>query len=86
MDVQHSFFAPELRIKQDAVPGKTIPIAVEIPEPGRYTLVCAELCGWGHYKMAGTIVAEPEEEARKYIRQLQARQNFDGVKQEEIDE
>lgn len=86
MDVQHSFFAPELRIKQDAVPGKIIPIAVEIPEPGRYTLVCAELCGWGHYKMAGTIVAEPEEEARKYIRQLQIEQNFDGVNRETGDE
>ncbi len=79
MDVQHSFFAPELRIKQDAVPGKIIPMMVDIPTPGSYSLVCAELCGWGHYKMAATIVAEPEEEAKKYIRQRQLEQNFDGV-------
>lgn len=86
MDVQHSFFSPELRIKQDAVPGKIIPILVEIPEPGEYSLVCTELCGWGHYKMAGTIVATPEVEARKYIRQLQVEQNFDGVEMESADE
>lgn len=86
MDVQHSFFAPELRIKQDAVPGRIIPVLVEIPEPGRYSVVCTELCGWGHYKMGATLVAEPEEQAKKYLRQLQLEQNFDGVEMGSVDD
>jgi cytochrome c oxidase subunit 2 len=78
-DVQHSFFAPELRVKQDAVPGLMIPVWFEIPKPGKYDLLCAELCGWGHYKMRATIYAEPEEIYQEYLEDLQQEQNFDGV-------
>jgi cytochrome c oxidase subunit 2 len=54
-DVLHSFFVPSFRLKQDAVPGMAIPVWFEATKVGAYDLVCAELCGWGHYKMAGKI-------------------------------
>ncbi len=54
-DVLHSFFVPRFRLKQDAVPGMSIPVWFEASEVGDYDLICAELCGWGHYKMAGKI-------------------------------
>ena len=62
-DVLHSFFVPAFRLKQDAVPGMTIPVWFEAsmrPEDEEqgysdYDLICAELCGWGHYKMAGRV-------------------------------
>lgn len=54
-DVLHSFFLPQLRIKQDAVPGLEIPVWFDADRPGAYELVCAELCGWGHYKMRGNV-------------------------------
>ncbi len=54
-DVIHSFFLPQMRIKQDAVPGLTIPVWFDSDRAGQYELVCAELCGWGHYKMRGTV-------------------------------
>jgi cytochrome c oxidase subunit 2 len=54
-DVLHSFFLPQMRIKQDAVPGLTIPVWFDSDRPGQYELVCAELCGWGHYKMRGQV-------------------------------
>ena len=60
-DVLHSFFVPDFRLKQDAVPGMTIPVWFQC-EPGTYDLICAELCGWGHYKMAGRVRALPEAE------------------------
>src|SRR5262249_47681534 len=50
MDVLHSFFLPNLRLKQDAVPGMKIPVWFKPVEIGIYDLPCAELCGWGHYK------------------------------------
>jgi len=78
-DVQHAFFAPQLRIKQDAVAGLIIPVWLEIPKAGNYDLVCAELCGWGHYKMRATIVAEPKEKVAEYLQKLGQEQNFDGV-------
>ncbi len=78
-DVQHSFFAPQIRVKQDAVPGLMIPMWFEIPIPGKYDLLCAELCGWGHYKMRATIYAEPEGGYAEYLEKLQQDQDFDGV-------
>ena len=54
-DVIHSFFLPQLRIKQDAVPGLKIPVWFDTDQAGKYELACAELCGWGHYKMRGMV-------------------------------
>jgi cytochrome c oxidase subunit 2 len=54
-DVIHSFYLPELRLKQDAVPGMTIEAWFEATEPGAYTVGCAELCGLGHYRMRGSM-------------------------------
>lgn len=64
MDVLHSFFLPNLRVKQDAVPGMKIPVWFNATKEGTYDLVCAELCGWGHYKMKGrlTVLSGPEFE------------------------
>jgi cytochrome c oxidase subunit 2 len=58
-DVIHSFFVPELRVKQDVVPGRAIPLWFTIERPGNYELVCAELCGLGHHAMAGRLRALP---------------------------
>jgi len=79
LDVQHAFFAPELRVKQDAVAGLIIPVWFKIPKAGDYHLVCAELCGWGHYKMRATIVAESQPDLDDYLAALKAEQDFDGV-------
>jgi cytochrome c oxidase subunit 2 len=63
-DVIHSFFVPQLRFKQDAVPGLNIHMHVRAKEAGEYEIACAELCGLGHYKMHGMmkVVSEPEFE------------------------
>ncbi|MBK7874366.1 MAG: cytochrome c oxidase subunit II [Planctomycetes bacterium] len=58
-DVIHSFFVPALRVKQDVVPGMRPVIWFEARESGAYEIVCAELCGWGHYKMAGELAVLP---------------------------
>lgn len=69
-DIQHAFFAPQLRVKQDAVPGLVIPVWFEIEKVGTYDLVCADLCGWGHYKMKARIIAQSQSSVDKYLRQL----------------
>jgi cytochrome c oxidase subunit 2 len=50
-DVIHSFWIPEMRVKQDLVPGKETTLVFTPDEVGVYTLRCAELCGLSHYNM-----------------------------------
>lgn len=57
IDVIHSFFIPNWRTKQDAVPGMTTTTTIH-PGPaatGEWDIACAELCGMGHYKMQGRL-------------------------------
>ncbi len=61
-DTLHSFFLPNLRVKQDAVPGMTIEIWFVPTAVGTYEIACAELCGFGHFTMRGLLqVMQPEE-------------------------
>ncbi|CAN5913236.1 hypothetical protein BH23PLA1_BH23PLA1_13550 [soil metagenome] len=77
-DVLHSFFLPQLRIKQDAVPGLTIPVWFDADKAGRYELLCAELCGWGHYKMrANVTVHETQSEFEEWMENALREQNLD---------
>lgn len=69
MDVLHSFFLPNLRVKQDAVPGMKVPVWFRGTDVGRFDLVCAELCGWGHYKMKGRLTLEPRQKFDEWLEQ-----------------
>ena len=76
-DVLHSFFVPEFRVKQDAVPGLTIPVWFEVTKTGQYELMCAELCGWGHYKMRGRVTVQTPEEFKAWLAKQKAEQDQD---------
>ena len=78
-DVIHSFGVPEFRVKQDAIPGLTIPIwfvpnvtTAEMrtrtgnPE-FQYEIACAQLCGLGHYRMRGFVTVQTGEEFDKWL-------------------
>jgi cytochrome c oxidase subunit 2 len=65
-DVIHSFFVPQFRMKQDAVPGREIVQWFEATKPGKYELPCAELCGFGHSGMRGWIYVHPPDEYKKW--------------------
>ena len=75
VDVLHSFFLPEFRIKQDAVPGLEPKVwfnanktSAEINgvdgrgSPRPFDIVCAELCGQGHYTMRGELYVVNDEQ------------------------
>ena len=93
-DVIHSFNLPNFRVKQDALPGKLIPVWFQTidskkyhktanckwdadkgryvdginPDTGKedanfkYDLACAELCGWGHYRMIGRLFVHKDRD------------------------
>lgn len=50
-DVGHSFYVRELRIQQDFVPGLDLSLHFTATKPGKYEIVCTQLCGLGHYNM-----------------------------------
>ncbi|MBI2216694.1 MAG: cytochrome c oxidase subunit II [Candidatus Rokubacteria bacterium] len=65
-DVIHSFFVPQFRIKQDAVPGREIVAWFEAVKPGKYEWPCAELCGFGHSGMRGWVYVHTAEDYAKW--------------------
>ncbi len=62
MDVIHAFWVPEFRIKQDAVPGRTMPIRITATKEGTYPLICAELCGAYHGVMRSEVVVQSQKD------------------------
>lgn len=67
VDVIHSFFVPNMRFKQDAVPGLEIHMHFTPMEVGDYEIACAELCGLGHYKMHGMLKVVSQEDFDKWL-------------------
>jgi cytochrome c oxidase subunit 2 len=53
--VIHSFFLPNFRVKQDAMPGMTVETWFVPREAGDFEIACAEHCGLGHYRMRGQV-------------------------------
>ena len=74
-DVLHSFFLPNLRVKQDVVPGMKQYLWFRANRTGAYDIVCAELCGWGHYKMRGRVTFVGREEFDRWLIRAHAEQN-----------
>ena len=68
-DVIHSFYLPNFRLKQDAVPGMKIPIWFEATKTGNYEIACAELCGLAHYRMKGAVTVHTAEEFQTWSAQ-----------------
>ncbi|HNA42365.1 MAG TPA: cytochrome c oxidase subunit II [Saprospiraceae bacterium] len=67
MDVLHSFFLPNFRVKQDAVPGQWIKVWFNGFKAGKYELACAELCGSGHYGMRGELFMQSQQDYNKWL-------------------
>ena len=68
-DVIHSFYVPQLRLRQDAVPGREIPIWFEATQPGDYEIGCSQLCGILHFAMKGILRVLTPEDYQKWVDQ-----------------
>jgi cytochrome c oxidase subunit 2 len=66
-DVIHSFGLIEMRVKQDAVPGMTMPVWFVPNRLGEYEISCSQLCGLGHYRMRGYITVESAADFQKWL-------------------
>lgn len=66
-DVLHSFSIPIFRIKQDAVPGRSITGWFNAIVTGEYDIQCAEICGIGHGVMAARISIEDANQHAAWV-------------------
>jgi cytochrome c oxidase subunit 2 len=80
-DVIHSFFVPQFRLKQDAVPGTMMNVWFEATKTGNYELVCAEFCGLAHYRMRGYLTIEEPEKFDMWL--AQAKQEAERKEEED---
>ena len=69
MDVIHSLFLPNMRVKQDAVPGQWVDVWFNVRKTGKYEIACAELCGSGHYLMRGEMTVQAQKDFDAWIDQ-----------------
>jgi cytochrome c oxidase subunit 2 len=66
-DVIHSFGLYEMRVKQDAIPGMSIPVWFIPNRIGEYEIACSQLCGLGHFRMRGFITIQSAADYKKWF-------------------
>jgi len=66
-DVIHSFGLYEMRVKQDVVPGLSIPVWFIPNRIGEYEIACSQLCGLGHFRMRGFVTVQSAADFQKWM-------------------
>ena len=72
VDVIHSFWVPEFRVKQDIIPGRTVDLRITPILIGQYQVRCSELCGLRHAYMEGVVDVVSQADFAKWISQQQS--------------
>lgn len=70
-DVIHSFWVPQFRLKQDAIPGQPTELRFVATKVGSFPIVCAELCGSYHGSMRTQVVVHPIAEFDQWVQENQ---------------
>ena len=76
-DVIHAFWVPQLRLKQDVIPGRESILAFTANRPGTYPVICAELCGAYHGGMKSSLHVESPEDYDKWVQENTLAENQD---------
>ena len=78
IDVIHGFAIPEMRLKQNAVPGMTQHIHFTPVRPGDYAILCTQVCGLGHYRMQAMLRVLPAAQFDQWLHQQEQAQMSEG--------
>jgi cytochrome c oxidase subunit 2 len=66
-DTIHSFGLTEMRVKQDAIPGMSMPVWFIPNRVGEYEIACSQLCGLGHFRMRGFVSITSDADYQKFL-------------------
>jgi cytochrome c oxidase subunit 2 len=67
VDVIHSLYIPEFRVKQDAVPGRYTELWFKATQVGTFPIYCAEYCGTSHSDMLSRVVVHTPEDFKAWV-------------------
>jgi cytochrome c oxidase subunit 2 len=68
-DVIHSFGLPQMRVKQDAIPGIVHNLWFKPTQTGEWEIACSQLCGLGHYRMRGFYTIQPQADFEAFLKE-----------------
>jgi cytochrome c oxidase subunit II len=77
-DVIHSFYVPQFRVKQDAVPGLVTHTYATPTKTGTFALICTELCGAGHSLMRAPVQVVSKEAFAAWLKNQQSKKTSQG--------
>lgn len=66
-DVIHSFYVPDFRVKQDAIPGRYTSVWFQTRAPGTHPVYCTEYCGTDHSRMRAEVVALSADDFKRWL-------------------
>lgn len=78
-DVNHSFFLPAFRVKEDAIPGRTNYLWFWPNVEGDYVITCAEYCGMNHAYMQGTLKVVSREKYNEWVNKIDSVKKTDST-------
>jgi len=67
VDVLHSFWVPEFRLKADTVPGLVQNLNFTPQVAGTYLIECTEFCGVNHSEMQAKLIVEPQAKFNAWL-------------------
>jgi cytochrome c oxidase subunit 2 len=67
IDVLHSFWVPEVRLKADMVPGLIQTLRFTPTKVGTYRIICTEYCGRNHGLMVGKLMIDTPDDFQKWL-------------------
>jgi cytochrome c oxidase subunit 2 len=68
-DVIHSFGLPQMRVKQDVIPGVEQRVWFSPTRTGEFEIACSQLCGLGHYRMRGFYTIQTQADFDAWLAQ-----------------
>ncbi len=79
MDVLHSFFLTEFRVKEDVMPGRITYLWFHPREPLETFVTCVEFCGTGHSVMATAVKVLPVDDYTAWMTEAKAEADAEAV-------
>ena len=68
-DVVHSLGLPQMRVKQDAIPGLIQPVWFTPMRTGQWDIACSQLCGIAHFRMKGVYEIQSQADFDAFLKE-----------------
>jgi len=71
-DVNHGFYLPDFRVKEDIIAGRVNYMVIKPEKKGSYQIMCSQYCGLTHSNMYSRLVVLSEAEFNDWLNKVPA--------------